>query len=416
MTGPGQPDPRNGAEQSAPTAEVAPAAAHSQLQPEPVAPNLNGAPLPRMIGAPNDNLSLNWYLPMRGMVIENLVLCALSHWTLREPNDCVVELMERNFRQDELFNASVELSLVCKLAPPARRTCSSKRTAAKAQAEDLLDMVTKMGDADKLPTFVICSEDLHRVAPLLGAPGGREERGLAARVEALEISQKIHQSEMKRLITAKSFSEVTKAQTAGGSQSVFAPQQIIVTEPPNGSRDMSKVTTSLVRNDAEDRYRRDRSNSVKRRKVGDNIVKTDSDWITVPKRKQRNTNVGSAKVDCDLGGVSLSAPKDFWLGGINPRLEENKIVEILKKCATNIDKQSDFDVLDICCLTKDAAARSKSFKVTVDSKHAGQMLNSAMFPEGWHHRPFTANKSFFKRGFNNGEQGNGQEIQLNLLP
>ncbi len=66
---------------------------HSETrQSRALAPNLNDQLAPHgMIGVetPNENLSLNYFLPMRGFVVENLVLCALSHWTLREANDSV---------------------------------------------------------------------------------------------------------------------------------------------------------------------------------------------------------------------------------------------------------------------------------------------------------------------------------------
>ncbi len=266
----------------------------------------------------------------------------------------------------------------------------------------------RMGDRDSLLTFVICSEDLHRVAPLLCAIGGRNEMNLSARMEALELSQKTQLAELKRLITAKSFSDVTKKQPpVGEMKSVFAPPptppQIIVADPPvnNG-------------------FQRGRSNSVKRRKVGDSAPKDDSatndasgDWATVKRRVKRNTNAGSAKVDYDLGGISLSAPKEFWVGGVNPKIQDKQIADILVKCARNLNEQSEFEVADIVCLTRDELAKSKSFKITVDAKHAKLMMDSQIYPEGWRHREFTQDKTFYKRGFNNGDS-RGRANQLNL--
>ena len=49
-----------------------------------------------------------------------------------------------------------------------RRT-GADRTATRAQAEDVATAIKTLGDVANLPRFTIQSDDLHRIAPLLGA-------------------------------------------------------------------------------------------------------------------------------------------------------------------------------------------------------------------------------------------------------
>ena len=48
----------------------------------------------------------------------------------------------------------------------------------------------QLGNEDKLPRFTVQSDDLGRVQPLLGALSMGDERGVAARLEALEASHR----------------------------------------------------------------------------------------------------------------------------------------------------------------------------------------------------------------------------------
>ena len=50
--------------------------------------------------------------------------------------------------------------------------------------------------------FTIQSDDLRQVAPLLGAIGVRDKRGMAARLEALEYSHRQGMEEVKRMVAA----------------------------------------------------------------------------------------------------------------------------------------------------------------------------------------------------------------------
>ena len=95
------------------------------------------------------------------------------------------------------------------------------RTATKAQAEDVVAVIKKLGDEDKLPRFNVQSDDLPRVLPLLGAVSVGDEQGVSACLEALETAQRTGMEEMKRLV----------ASIARSSAQTTSVPDIVVTNP-----------------------------------------------------------------------------------------------------------------------------------------------------------------------------------------
>ena len=113
-------------------------------------------------------------------VLENLLLSVAHYWSLREPVDRQVELLERHFRQDEMFSAQQELALLLGNPKPSRRGPGNNRSATKAQAQDVVTTLTQLGDQANMPRFLVQSDDLPRVGPLLGAVSVGDERGVSA--------------------------------------------------------------------------------------------------------------------------------------------------------------------------------------------------------------------------------------------
>ena len=70
-------------------------------------------------------------------VMESLLLSVAIYWSRKETADRVVELLERHFRQDEMYAAHKDLMEVMKRNKPSNRQQGAGRTAAKAQAMDL---------------------------------------------------------------------------------------------------------------------------------------------------------------------------------------------------------------------------------------------------------------------------------------
>ena len=112
--------------------------------------------------------------------LESLLLSVAHFWALRETANRQVDLLERHFRQDEMLAALRELSELVGLPAPKKRNPGGMRTATKAQAEDVVAVIKKLGDEDKLPRFNVQSDDLPRVLPLLGAVSVGDEQGVCS--------------------------------------------------------------------------------------------------------------------------------------------------------------------------------------------------------------------------------------------
>merc|ERR1719319_2072402 len=141
-------------------------------------------------------------VPPPAPVMESLVMSVAHHWHLRETAARQVELLERHFRQDEMLAALKKLETLVTVPKVQERRAGTGRSASKAQAEDVVSMLKVLGDRDELPRFLIQSDDLRRVAPLLGAVSVSDERGVAARLEALELSHRKGMEEVKRMVAA----------------------------------------------------------------------------------------------------------------------------------------------------------------------------------------------------------------------
>ena len=68
--------------------------------------------------------------------------------------------------------------------------------------------------AGRVPRFLVQSDDLPRILPLQGAVSVGDERGVSARLEALEHSQRKSMDEMKKMITAMVTSQQMKPAVA----------------------------------------------------------------------------------------------------------------------------------------------------------------------------------------------------------
>ena len=133
-----------------------------------------------------------------------------------------MELLERHFRQDEMWCALKELEALQVGAPSVHRRNPGigKMTATRHQALDVVETLKLLSDRANTPRFLVQSDDLPRIAPLLGELSVGDERGVAARLEALEHSHRQGLEKMERLMVSM----------ARGATAPAAPQ-VIVTPP-----------------------------------------------------------------------------------------------------------------------------------------------------------------------------------------
>ena len=279
--------------------------------------------------------------------------------------------------------------------------------------------MVQLGNEDKLPRFTIQSDDLGRVQPLLGAVSMGDERGVAARLEALETSTRQGMDEMKRLVasvvrgsagpvTSPPVIQVTAAPTlaaeqTGGPGARTARGQAVQSE---ASR---TPTTFLSRDRQEDSIgaggrRQDRSSSAgKRQRTNEEGLWQEQRPYSSSGRQQRgnqnkqqnsqNKQQNSQNRLPVIRGTSgqfaeLAGPATFWVGKCRPELDESRIKEIITKCAESCSIK-DFVVEDVRCLTKEANPWTKSFKVSVPARFESAMLNPQMYLGTWEARPFT---------------------------
>ena len=121
--------------------------------------------------------------------------------SLRETGDRQVELLERHFRQDKMGSAQKELAVLLgkpEKSVPRRNQGTGKAT--RAQAQDVVETPRRLSDKADPPRFLVQSDDLPRIAPLLGELTVGDEQGVAARIEALERSHRQSQEKMERMM------------------------------------------------------------------------------------------------------------------------------------------------------------------------------------------------------------------------
>ena len=141
-----------------------------------------------------------------------------------------------------------------------------------------------------------------------------------------------------------------------------------------------------TRPENKNRTRNDRSTSNKRLREGEGA----GEWREVTHQRGRKPR---ARPQAVTGTASLAefndlaGPEQFWIGNTRSSTNEDKMIEVLQKCAQNLSVE-DFTVEGVHCLTKEDNPRTKSWKVTVPSRFKELMANPAMYPQGWSHRAF----------------------------
>ena len=348
--------------------------------------------------------------PPQAIMMESLVMSVAHHWHLRETAARQAELIERHFRQDEMLAALRELETLVTMTKVQKRQAGAGRSASRAQAEDIVNVMKQLGDRDALPRFLIQSDDLRRVAPLLGAVSVGDERGVAARLEALEHSHRQGMEEVKRMVaavargaavptpsstptpvievtapTSPSFAAVASGGGVGGVRGRAA--QVKGQPGQDGTPSFYNRERQEGAGKGRQQLRQDRSTSASKRQRLDD----DQGFEEVRRRRgggrQQHPRPSVIKGTSDKF-AELAGPVHFWVGKCRPELEENRIKEIIMSCAESCEVQ-DFKIESVKCLTKEPNPWSKSFKVSVPAKFEEAMMNPMMYLPTWEARPFT---------------------------
>ena len=86
--------------------------------------------------------------------LNNVVLGTLHMYHNKLPKTDVLEILETNFEESEVFGAQKALHEAAGLEAPQGRQTSPNRTAVQAYAMDLFDCLAKLVSDNKLPVIV----------------------------------------------------------------------------------------------------------------------------------------------------------------------------------------------------------------------------------------------------------------------
>jgi hypothetical protein len=340
--------------------------------------------------------------------MESLLLSVAHYWSLRETLDRQVELLERHFRQEEMRAAQMELAALLGMTGRiSMRGAAAGRSATKGQAQDVVATLEKLSNEGTMPRFLVQSDDLPRVGPLLGAVSVGDERGVSARLEALEAAQRAGIEEMRRMVVATMarsavvqpaapdivvtgpLAYAAVAGGAGGPGGSVAGSAPAHRPPPPAQQEqffgrLSRATGAGRQ--AGQGARVERSTSKKRR-LGE-----EGEWQDVAPRRKPKPRAKAATGTAVLAGFSdLAGPAEFWIGNTRPDTRQEQVTEALIECA-RIKGVEGFKVEDVMSLTKEDNPRSRSWRVQVPASMKEAMADHAMFPYGWKHRPFHAGR------------------------
>ena len=120
-----------------------------------------------------------------GGMVKDLVLSCVQSWLNRFGREDIVKMVSDNFIDKEIFEGLKNLCKCLGLDPPKNRFNTKKQCAVKVWATELYDNMIKEDYVDKLPEFVVSSQDLQRV-PLALISGANDVVPVCTRMDMLE--------------------------------------------------------------------------------------------------------------------------------------------------------------------------------------------------------------------------------------
>jgi uncharacterized LabA/DUF88 family protein len=323
------------------------------------------------------------------LTINSVVLGTVYMYHEKLPKPDVIEIIETNFEEGEIFSALTVLHGALGMDPPHGRQTSSNRTAVTAYANDAFDTISKLVSESKLPRIVVSSEDLARLPLSKKKMDNAEVATVNCRLEALESMIKDVVSKVNTLTDKPIFSNVTPTVVVGGPTQQGVPGAVVGTgarpRPGQGQGPAGPVGQNMFR---------DRSPSVKRgysEVAKDNLENPagGKEFQTVNNRRRpRKMNYGTNKIE-EAGAEA--APVDVFVGNTNPRATEEIIKRVLIKCAEKMPDKPKLEIIEVKLLTnaeRDPNPRFKSWMVRVPYSFKTLMEDDAFYPDGWSHRKY----------------------------
>ena len=117
--------------------------------------------------------------------MKDLVLGCVQSWLNRFGRDDIIKMVCDNFIDTEIFNALKCLCESLGMDPPKKRFNTKKQSAVKVWAGEMYDTMMKDDYVEKLPEFVVSSQELQRV-PLALMSGANDIVPICSRMNTLE--------------------------------------------------------------------------------------------------------------------------------------------------------------------------------------------------------------------------------------
>ena len=318
------------------------------------------------------------------LTINSVVLGTVHMYHGKLPNPDVLEIVETNFDEGEIFGALEVLHGALGMEPPHGRQTSPNRTAVTAYANDVFDIVSKLVSENKLPMIVVSSEDLARLPLSKKKMDNAEVTTVNCRLEALETMIKDVVSKVNKFNDKPTFANVAPTVVVGQQGAEGGLGARTRAPPVQGQGQVGALGVDV---------RRERSPSVKRgynEVAKDNLEnRTEKEFQTVNnRRKPRKMNYGTNKIE-EAGAEA--APIDIFVGNTNPRATDEIIKKVLIKCAEKMPENPKLEILEVSLLTnpeRDPNPRFKSWKVRVPYAFKTLMETDAFYPDGWSHRKY----------------------------
>ena len=344
--------------------------------------------------------------------VENSLLGITNWWFNKHTRAEVLVLVTRHFKPDEILKANQILATACNLQAPVQHKNSPLRSAGEANAVDLIDNLGTLVEGNRIPRFLIPSDELG-ILPL-GALAIRDEVSVSARLEYLEESLKkvcsvlekvqsspppaisrleaLEENLRKAIASAQpqqpSFAAVASGHTPAIMLTPAPPDTPAVhdQEPPSQNRRGSTDTNLSVRNRP-----RSRSESLKRK--AEDSQGEDDGFRKQGRQRQRKSAVGTSQVEVDNVGEYI-APAEFYIGNTDKRTNEDTIIKVLKRCAAAVEGGDNLVIEKVELLTKEKEPRTKCWKVIVPYRFKSMMEKDEVYPSGWRHRKFFGSRNF----------------------
>ena len=343
------------------------------------------------------------------ITINSLVVGTVHMHYGKLPRQDVLEIIETNFEEGEIFKALEVLHKAVGLNAPQGRQTSLNRTAIAAYAMDMLDIVTKLVSEDKMPLVVVSSDDLSKVPLSKKKMDNTEVTTVNCRLEALEEMMRDVIGKLNKIDDRPSFVDQVPIVTVGNGQggavqraplAAQGQEQQPVTDrgqqgfQPRGGFGGLGSQAQHASVPATGSRGRSRSPAVKRGyndvvKSSNENQSADGDFQTVNnRRRNRKMNYGTNKID-EAGAEA--APIEVFVGNTNPRATDEIIKRVLVKCAEKMPESPRLEILEVKLLTnpdRDPNPRFKSWMVRVPYSFKNLMEDDAFYPDGWSHRKY----------------------------